>query len=160
MTKRALFAVAGFLGLCHSLFAQQTQGPEQRLFDGGTLDRPFLRIPSLTLADQERVSFLTAFSWQTPVDFLPSFNPVEPQSVALPTTPGRRNSPDDAVELRAPDRIYAGGEVGILYGRSSGKYGREFEQGYIIGELGNDKFHITVGTSYERSSGRVPRWGR
>jgi hypothetical protein len=96
---------------------------------------------------------------QPTVDFLPPFNPVEPQSFAFPTMPGRTNSRDNAVELRSPDRIYTGGEVGFLYGRSSGKYGREFEQGYVIGEIGNDYFHLTVGTAYERSSGRLPRWG-
>jgi hypothetical protein len=160
MTKRALSAVAGFLGLCYSLSAQQTQSPEQLQLDGSTLNRPFLGLPSLTLADRERVSFSTAFTWQTPVDFLPPFNPVEPQSLAFPTLPGLKNSPDNVVEMRPQERIYASGEMGVLYGRSSGKYGREFEQGYIIGEVGNDYFHITVGTSYERSSGRVPRWGR
>lgn len=160
MTKRALSAVAGFLGLCLSLSAQPTQSPEQLQFDGSTLNRPFLRLPFLTLADQERFSFLTAFNWQTPVDFLPSFDPVEPRSGALPNSSSRGNSPDNVVEMRPQDRVYAGGELGILYGRSTGKYGREFEQGYIIGEVGNDKFHITVGTSYERSTGSVPRWGR
>src|ERR1700730_2742400 len=79
MTKRALSAVAGFFGCCLSLSAQQTQSPEQLLFDGSTLNRPFL-----TLADRERFSFMTAFRWQTPVDFLSPFNPVEPRSVASP----------------------------------------------------------------------------
>lgn len=155
MTKRALFAVAGFLGLCLSLSAQRTQSPEQLLFNGSTLNRPFL-----TLADQERFSFMTAFSWQTPLDFLPSFSPLEPRSVASPTLSGRENSFDDVVEIRATDRIYAGGEVGFLYGKSSGKYGREFEQGYIIGTVGNEKFSITAGYLHQESSGRVPHWGR
>jgi hypothetical protein len=156
MTKRALFAVAGFLGLCLSLSAQQTQSPEQLLFNGSTLNRPFL-----TLADQQNFFFSTAFGRLQPTaDFLPSFNPAAPRSGAFPALPDSKNSLDNAVEMRAPDRIYAGGQVGFLYGRSSGKYGREFESGYIIGEIGNDYFHFTVGTSYERSSGRVPRWGR
>jgi hypothetical protein len=160
MTKRALFAVAGFLGLCHFLSAQPTQNSEQLQFDGSTLNRPFLRLPSLDLADRQLFSLSTAFGLMQPtVDFLPPFNPVEPQSFAFPTMPGRTNSRDNAVELRSPDRIYTGGEVGFLYGRSSGKYGREFEQGYVIGEIGNDYFHLTVGTAYERSSGRLPRWG-
>jgi hypothetical protein len=158
MTKRAFSAVAGFLGLCLSLSAQ-TRGPEQFPFGGDALDRPFSRFPSLSLADEERVSFL-ALSWQTPVTFLPSFDPREPQSVARPIQSSRGNSLDKTVEVQAPNRVYVGGEVGFLYGRSSGKYGREFESGYVIGEIGNDYFHLTVGTSYEKSSGRVPRWGR
>jgi len=157
MTKRAFSAVAGFLGLCLSLSAQ-TSGPEQFPLAGSMLDGPFSR-PSLSLADQERVSLL-ALSWQTPVDFLPSFNRTEPQSVARPTQSSRGNSLDKTVEMQAPNRVYVGGEVGFLYGRSSGKYGREFESGYVIGEIGNDYFQLRVGTSYERSSGNVPRWGR
>ena len=97
---------------------------------------------------------------QPTADFLPTFNPVQPQSAASPNVPRHRDSLDDVVELRSPDRVYYGGEIGFLYGRSSGKYGVEYERGYIIGEVGNDKFHLTVGTSYERLSGRVPRWGR
>jgi hypothetical protein len=62
--------------------------------------------------------------------------------------------------MRAPDRVYVGGEVGFLYGRSSGKYGREDFQTYIIGTVGNEKFSITAGYLYQESSGRVPRWGR
>ena len=97
---------------------------------------------------------------QPTADFLPTFNPVQPRSAASPNVPRRRDSLDDVVELRSPDRVYYGGEIGFLYGRSSGKYGIEYERGYIIGEVGNDKFHLTVGTSYERFNGRVPRWGR
>ena len=161
MTNRVIFAVAGFIGFCLSLSAQETRGTEQLQFDGSTLDRSSLQPPSISLEDQERFFFSTSFGWTRPTaDFLPVFTPVQPQSVAFPNASSRRNSPDNVVDLHAPDRIHVGGEVGFLYGRSSGKYGREFELGYVIGELGNDKFHLTVGTSYENSSGRIPRWGR
>ena len=50
--------------------------------------------------------------------------------------------------------------MGALYGRSSGKFGREVEEGYIVGGVGDDKFNITVGAAWEHSSGRVPRFGR
>ena len=161
MTKRALFAVAGFAGLCLSLSAQQTQGGEQLQLDGSPLDRSSLRPPSLSLEDSQRFFFSTSFGLMQPAaDFLPAFNPVEPQSVASPKAPRRRDSLDNVVDLSSPSRIQVGGEIGFLYGRSSGKYGVEFEQGYIIGEVGNDYFHLTVGTSYERLSGRAPRWDR
>jgi hypothetical protein len=159
MTKRALSAVAGFLGLCLSVPAQ-AQSPAPFGFDGSTLDRPFVRLPPLSLADHERLSFSTAFNWQTPVEILPTFDPAGPQSFAYPTTPSRRNSFDRAAEMRAPDRVYVGGEIGFLYGKSSGKYGREDFQSYIIGTVGNDKFSITAGFLHQESSGRVPRWGR
>ena len=159
MTKRALFAVAGFLGLCLSVSAQLTPSFNQFPFDGSTLDRPFPGVPPVTLTDEGRFSFL-AFNWQAPVDFLPYFNPVEPRSVASSAISDPKDSLHDVVEMRAPDRVYVGGEVGFLYGRSSGKYGREDFQSYIIGTVGNERFSITAGYLHQESSGRVPRWGR
>ncbi|HEV2096096.1 MAG TPA: hypothetical protein VGQ82_06295 [Chthoniobacterales bacterium] len=161
MTKRALFAVVGLLSLCLPLFAQQTQRSEQFQSDGSTLNRSFLRLPSLTLADRQLFSFSSAFGWMdaTTPDFLPAFSPLEPQRVAFPTMPGGRSSSNRVVDMRT-DSSYAGGEMGFLYGRSTGKYGGDYSRGYVIGEVGNDKIHITVGASYEESNGRVPRFGR
>lgn len=51
----------------------------------------------------------------------------------------------------------AGGEVGVLYGRSSGKYGGDLFQSYIIGTAGNEHFQVTAGASYEEWTGRSPR---
>src|SRR5438477_12818893 len=120
MTKRAFFALAGFLGLCLSVSAQPTQGPDQLLFDGATLDRPWARTPSLSISDQDRFLFSTAFgSMRTTEEFLPPFNPWEPPSAALPNGTNRRNSVNDVVDLRSPDRIRFGGEIGFLYGKSS-----------------------------------------
>ncbi len=160
MTKRALAAVAAFLGLCHSLSAQQTQSLGQFPFGRDAMNFPFLQNPPLTFADGERFSCLTSFSWQTPVNFLPPFNPVEPPSATLPARSDREDSFKNPAMVRVPDRIYVGGEVGILFGKSTGKYGGDFEQAYIIGEMGNEWFHLTVGTSYERSTWRSPRGGR
>ncbi len=71
------------------------------------------------------------------------------------------DSSKETVELRRFSFFdHASGEVGFLYGRSSGKYGVTTEQGYIIGEVGDDHFHITVGASHEESSGRLPRFVR
>jgi hypothetical protein len=160
MAKRALSAVAGFFGLCFSLSAQPTQSPEQYLFEGNTLNRSFLGLAPLSLADQERVSFMSAFTWQTPVDFLPPFNPPEPEDAKDSTTSERRNSADRSVEMRDPDRFYFSGQMGFLYGTSSGKYGRTDFQSYIFGTVGTDKFSITAGVLHQESSGHVPRWGR
>lgn len=155
MTKHAFSAVAGFLGLCLSLSAQPTQSPEQLLFDGNMLNRPFL-----TLGDQDRFSFMTAFNWQTPPDFLPPFNPMDPRSAASSAIADSKDSLDNTVEMRARDRVYVGGEVGFLYGKSSGKYGREDFQTYMIGTIGTEKFSITAGFLHQESNGHVPRWGR
>jgi len=47
----------------------------------------------------------------------------------------------------------AGGEFGVFYGKSDGKYGTDLFQSYIIGGVGNDKFNISAGAMYEESSG-------
>jgi hypothetical protein len=133
--------------------------PGQIPFEGTSLDRAFLPLQPLTLTDQQRFSFATV-SWQTPVSFLPSFSPKEPQSFTPSAFVDSKNPLDNTVELRARDRVYVGGEIGFLYGKSTGKYGREVESGYIIGEIGNDYFHLTVGTSYTNSSGSGPGWRR
>ena len=58
------------------------------------------------------------------------------------------------------NRVYTSGEVGVAYGKSTGKYGGEVLQSYITGTVGNDKFQITAGAAYEESTLRFPRRGR
>ena len=160
MEERAL-TLAGLLGLCVPLLAQPTDGP--RFFSG--LNSSSLSIPSLTLADAQFFSFSTGFNrleTSTP-DFLPT---------ALPTTPSQRavayakpvadpKDFKDASDMARHNLLdYVHGEIGFLYGRGTGRFGGAVEAGYIIGEVGDDKFNITAGASYEHSSGRFPRFGR
>lgn len=56
------------------------------------------------------------------------------------------------------DQVYYGGEVGVMYGRWTGKGGGDLMQSYILGTVGNDKFQISVGAEYEESSGRTARY--
>jgi hypothetical protein len=51
------------------------------------------------------------------------------------------------------DRVYYGGEVGFLYGRWSGKGGGDMWETYVVGTVGNDKFQITAGASYDEWNG-------
>ncbi len=160
MTKRAFSAVAGFLGLCLPLSAQQTY----RLDIFSALNNSLPRFPSLALSDAQRFSFLSAFTWMepTPPDFLPALKATTPQKANASTTPGKDSSKEvkEVVDMERSNLFdYASGEVGFLYGRSTGKYGVEVEQGYIFGEVGNDKFHISAGASYENWSGHFPRFG-
>ena len=158
MTKRALSAVAGFLGLSLPLSAQQTDRPD--FFSA--LNNSLLRFPSLALSDGQRFSFLSAFTWMepTPPDFLPALKATAPPRANAPAMPGKDSS-KDVVDMQRPNLFdYASGEVGFLYGRSTGKFSREVEQGYFIGDVGNDKVHISAGASYENSSGHFPRFGR
>lgn len=161
MTKRALFAVAGFLSLCVPLSAQ-TYRPD--LFSA--LNNS-LSLPSLSLSDGQRFSFWGAvaapfsLSWMepTPPDFLPALSPPLPQT-ATASAAYPKDSSKEVVDVRKPDLLdYATGEVGFLYGRSTGKFSGDVEQGWFTGEVGNDKFHISVGAAYENSSVRFSRFG-
>jgi len=162
MTKRARSAVAGFLGLCLPLSAQQTGRPD--IFSA--LDNSSLRFPSLTLSDGRLFSFSGAvappllFNWMEPTlpDFLPTLSTTEPRRATASAAPPTDSSKEHVDIQRSNLFDYASGEVGFLYGRSTGKFGRDVEQGYFIGDVGNDKIHITVGAAYENSSGRFPRF--
>ena len=162
MSKRALSAVAGFLGLCLPLSAQQIDRPD--IFSA--LNNSSLHVPSLTLSDGRLFSFSAAvappllFNWMEPTlpDFLPASSTPKPQRVTASPAPPKDSS-KELVDIQRSNLLdYASGEVGFLYGRSTGKFGGEVEQGYFIGDVGNDKFHITVGALYENSSGRFPRF--
>src|ERR1700730_9735469 len=166
MTKRALSALAGFLGLCLPLSAQQADPPDTL----SALNSSALRLPSLTLSDGRFFSLADAvapsflFNWmETPSDFLPALSMAS--MTASPRRATTRVAPADdsskeILDVRRPYFDYAGGEAGVLYGRSTGKYGGEVEAGYIFGEVGNDKFQISAGVYSEHSSVRFPRFGR
>jgi len=162
MTKRALFAVAGFLGLCVPLSAQQTYRPD--LFSA--LNNS-ISLPSLSLSDGQRFSFWGAvtapfsLSWMepTPPDFLPALSPPSPQTATSPAA-YPKDSSKEVVDVQKPNLLdYATGEVSVLYGRSTGKFSGDLEQAYIFGEVGNDKIHISAGAAYENSNIRFSRFG-
>lgn len=164
MVKRALCAVVGLFGLCLSLSAQQTSGPN--LFSA--LNSNSLLLPSLALSDAESFSFPLVFAWVAPepaepsVD-LPAITVKGPHRIAAASVVAPAEGPDvskEVVKVRRPYFDYATGEIGAFYGSSSGKFGREVESGYILGEVGNDKLQISAGVSYEHSTGRAPRFGR
>ena len=181
MTKRGLLPVVVFLGLCFSLAAEQASGSppghggtftlaqlrgmaeanngsvllQPNLFN--SLDNPVFGFP---FSNRDTYSLSSTFNLMgtTPLSFLPSSTAMESPGVSLPAT-SAKDSSDRLFDLR-PNFDYVTGEVGFMYGRSSGKFGGEYKQGYIIGEVGNDKIHIGAGASYEEWNGRVPRWGR
>jgi hypothetical protein len=179
MTTRALLVVAGLLGLGVSVSAQEMQAPElvppslltlAQTSAGNAPDaRATLLQPTsfaalnsvyygpapLTLADGRLFSFSRAFGWMeaTPVDFLPYFVAAGPVMVPpFAVQPRESNVPGSLV----PRFDYATGEVGVFYGRSTGKYSHEITQGYILGTVGNENTQITVGAAYGQSSGHLP----
>ncbi len=179
--KRALVTALGLLALCSPLFAQDTRSVSRaQLEQTGEIDTSSAvslyqldvfstvegsilihSLPVTTLLDGRRflVSELGRMGYSA-VDILPAafLRAVEYQNVT--TAPmyatGR---PGGVVNLRL-NRDYSGGEAGVFYGKSGGKYGREDFQTYIIGGVGNDKFHVTAGAAYQESSGRGLRYGR
>ena len=181
MNKRGLLPVVVFLGLFFSLAAQEASASPPG--HGGTftlaqlrsmaaanngsvllqpslfnsLDNPVFGFP---FSNRDVFSLSTTFNLMgsTPRSFLPLSTAMESPRASLPPT-SAKDSSDRPFDLR-PSFGYVTGEVGFLYGRSTGKFGGEYKEGYIIGEVGNEKIHISVGASYEEWNGRVPRWGR
>jgi hypothetical protein len=163
MTKRAFFAVAGFLSLCLPLSAQQTYYRD--LFSA--LNNS-ISLPSLSLSDGQRFSFWGAvaapfsLSWMepTPPDFLPAVSPPPPPQTSNAPAAYPKDSSKEVVDVQKPNLLdYATGEVSVLYGRSTGKFSGDLEQASIFGEVGNDKVHISVGAAYENSNIRFSRFG-
>jgi hypothetical protein len=62
--------------------------------------------------------------------------------------PDAKDSPDGTLSSSG-NPIYSSGEVGFLYGRWSGNGGGDMWETYVTGTVGNDKFQITAGASYE-----------
>ena len=169
MVRCALLGVSGFLALCLPLSA--CPPPPDSIV---SLDDKFIRLPALTLSDSEAFSFATAFNRvEATPEFLPALNmpkmtaSSKPKSVKAKTSAAlSTDSSKETIEVQRRNLFdYAGGEVGVFYGRSFGKHGGDVEAGYIRGEVGDDKFHISAGASYEHSSGLsgrsgLRRWGR
>jgi hypothetical protein len=72
------------------------------------------------------------------------------------------NGKDSPAEMQSSslNPVYYGGEVGFLYGRWSGKGGGDMWETYVVGTVGNDKFQITAGASYDEwnANGRSVRF--
>lgn len=153
MIRRALFAVVGIVALCQPLVARP---PEQLLLDGDTFDH---QQPWVSLENRDRFFFSSTFgSMRATPDFLPDpLDPSEPLSMAYLPSSDSKDAVDRVIDLQAPNKIRFGGELGFLYGKSTGKYGREDFAGYIIGTVGNDKFSINVGYLHQESTFNVPR---
>jgi hypothetical protein len=160
MMKRALLAVTALLGLCQGLPAQS---PEQFFYGPGALDSSVIS-PWASLENRNQFFFSSGFgSMRRTPEYLPAFDPSAPLSTAYLSPTDNKSSVDRIVgDLRSPSRIQFGGEIGFLYGKSSGSngFGREDFAGYIIGTVGNDKFSITAGYYRQETSFSGQRWRR
>ena len=154
MIKRALFVVAGF-GLCLSASAQPV---DQQVFEDATLEGPSIQSPWLSLENSDKFFFSSAFgSMRRTSEFLPSFDPSEPMAMAYLPSNDRTDSLDRIIDLDAPSRIRFGGETGIFYGKSTGKYGREDFVQYIRGTIGNEYFSLSVGYLHQETTFDIQR---
>src|ERR1041384_2169041 len=153
MMKRALVALAGLFCLGQSL-------PAQMPFANTLLDQSF-NSPWALLDSQDRFSFSTAFgSMRRTPEYLPAFSPSDPLTAAY-LAPDNKSSVDRIVDLHKPSDLRWGGEIGFLYGKSTGSgFGREDFAGYVIGTVGNDKFSITAGYSHQETTFSGSRWRR
>src|SRR5437667_1428133 len=176
MIKRALLVV-GFLAFCFPLAAQQTT-PSLDASSAFALYRPEIfstvdslalinRLPVLNFLDGTRlpVSSEMGRMGTAPVEFpsitymsLAYVSAAKGRNLNAAPVSGKDGKDSSAEVISSPsDHYYYGGEVGFLYGRSTGKFGYEDFETYIVGEVGDDKFHISVGASYEELSGHGPR---
>jgi hypothetical protein len=74
-----------------------------------------------------------------------------------------RVDPKDSPREVMPSQVtpeFLGGEVGVFYGRSTGKFGGDAWGSYIESSFGTDKYQISVGASYEEFDRRGSRWSR
>lgn len=158
MIKGAISAALGLFALCLPVSAQQPLGPQQRLFETASLDYSSRYSPWNSLENNDRFFFSTAFGSMRPSEnYLPAFDPSEVRNYDARARGDSKDSLDSVVDLRRPERFTYGGEIGFLYGKSTGKYGREDFSAYILGTVGNDKFQITAGYLRQETTVNVPR---
>ncbi len=125
----------------------------------GTIDGSLLLhgLPALTLLDGRRFPINQELGrmGRGPFDLFPLafLSSVATQPHGAAPRSGS-DAPGGVVDLQLKRGVYTGGELGVFYGKSGGKFSREDKSAYIIGTVGNDKVQITAGASYQESSGR------
>jgi hypothetical protein len=175
MMKRGLLLVLGFVALCLPAAAQQTNSLEQTitlkqlsLYQPeilGTLDYSTLLqglpMPALLYARYLPTSSELGEMGTEPVDLVSdaSYTVAEVDRIIVRPDHSKDSTKDSPAEVMNPQSnpIYYGGEVGFLYGHASGKFGGDLLDTYMVGTVGDDKFQITVGASYQESNSRLPR---
>jgi hypothetical protein len=146
------FLVSGLVCLFASISsAQQILGRALRLDDPAL----FPASPVPALFNSQSVTSGLSFAWTLPASNLPPASAAPQPSMAMRTKSPANIS--DRLADWAPKFDYATGEIGFLYGHSTGKYGGDFKEAYIVGEVGNEHLQITAGAAYQDSSFRFPR---
>jgi len=187
MIRCTLVVAFGLLGFCFPLMAQQTkrvEGTKNETRTPGQLRPSALDTPArLTLSRPQVFSAMNGSSFTDTYVTLALFNgqrspasselgwmgmaPLDPFQDDLPSAAEleqANSAPVDEKDLPSEivsppwSPLYYSGEVGVFYGRSSGKFAREIMETYFLGQIGNDKFQITVGGAYGESNVNAPRY--
>ena len=64
---------------------------------------------------------------------------------------GKDYSSVESMAVEKAALTWTGGEVGFMYGHSSGRFGGDEFSSYIMGGVGNDHLQINVGAGYEET---------
>ncbi len=185
--KRALLIAAVFAGLCFPVRGQQLNQVKQSQDETAGLDRAgqadafdaasalvpyrpeiFKTLDGSTLIDnlamrslwvERRVPVSSALGQMGIVqpDLFPLALGDEVKSRKANTSEASGKDSSGAMVLSRLNPVYYGGEVGVFYGHSSGKFGGDDFATYMTGTVGTDKVQITVGASYEESNREIPR---
>jgi len=176
MAKCATVVILGSLSFYFSAAAQKKPetGPALTLSPAEILSTTSNSLllhsqPVLSILDGQRLPLSSQVGWleMAPLALSPnvSLGTAQVQQInasARYGTDGRDSGTDVkdslAEVISSFKRLYYGGEVGFLYGHSTGRFSGDLFQTYTLGTVGNDKFQITVGTEYEEWSGHGPRF--
>ncbi len=183
MIKRTVSVLLGFFCVCFPLLAQSDEtftreqlqqtgeidaGPALALYrpdifnsvDGSVLIHG---LPVLALLDGRRILVSSELGrmGMTPFDLLPValLNRVDVQRYGSSPRYGSDGT-GGTVNLTLRRDYGLGGEAGVFFGKSGGRYGREDFETYMVGTVGNDKVQITAGASYQETTIHAPRPAR
>ena len=176
MIKRASFGLVALLALCFPALGQQpTQADNSDAIFGFYRPELFTTVESAALVHQLPMQeFLDGrLPGSTPLgrmgtapvaNFPMALVSAEPRkkgsSVSGPVTDPKDGKDYSSAESLAAEKaslVWTGGEIGFMYGHSSGKFGGDELTSYILGGVGNDKMQINVGASYQEFNGHFSR---
>lgn len=147
----------GYVTCCLSLSTPQL-GAEPLQWDGSLNSAVAL---SMFYGEHAPVPTEIGQMGHAPLNLFPTSLPAPMNAAASAParTAGFDPSKDSPTQITPVQRdpIYCGGEVGVFYGHSSGKFGGDDFGSYLVGTVGNDKFQITAGASYDESNFHLPR---
>ena len=129
-------------------------GPVRAWSDGGQLatESAFVQIGMAPLGLFPATYFAPSDVWQVPTTKTGTASNSRSQMLA---TDGK-DLPGEMISSPL-NQVYYTGEVGFVYGRWSGKGNGDYWQDYVWGQVGNDKFQINAGASFENWSGNSPK---